>query len=250
MDLAFRDEFTTRWRRYFGRAPLPVAFFYTDREDGPAVPADPHRCLIGLLHRAWTGEPMRLPVQSIGCAGGKRYAGFATGLRPNFEYFLSCGIPGRMEGERYKQSPELVREIMARSPVLTAPGRFLVFKPWEMLGAEDEPEAAIFLATPDVLSGLFTLAGFDEVESEHVMAPFGAGCATVVMHAVLEQRKERPRCVLGNFDVTCRPLVPADTLTFAVPLKKLQRMNAGMEESFLITPTWDAVRRRIIGEGV
>lgn len=28
---------------------------------------------------------------------------------PNFEYFLSCGIPGKLEGERYKKTPELVR---------------------------------------------------------------------------------------------------------------------------------------------
>ena len=34
--------------------------------------------------------------------------GFTQELRPNFEFFLSCGIPGEMEGERYKKSQELV----------------------------------------------------------------------------------------------------------------------------------------------
>lgn len=33
-------------------------------------------------------------------------------IRPDFEYFLSCGIPGKMEGEPDKKSPELVKEIM------------------------------------------------------------------------------------------------------------------------------------------
>jgi len=33
---------------------------------------------------------------------------------PHFEYFLSCGIPGKLEGERYKKSPELVKEFRAR----------------------------------------------------------------------------------------------------------------------------------------
>jgi hypothetical protein len=28
--------------------------------------------------------------------------GFTQELRPNFEFFLTCGIPGEMEGERYK----------------------------------------------------------------------------------------------------------------------------------------------------
>jgi hypothetical protein len=244
MDIGFKDAFLSRWRRYFGEAALPVAFFYSD-EGAAVVPPNPHRCLIALLHRAWRGEPMRLPVDAIGCFGGKRYSGFSTGLRPDFKYFLSCGIPGKIEGERYKKSPELVEEIVARSPTFVAPGRFLVFKRFDALEAADAPEAAVFVATPDVLSGLFTLAGFDEADAEHVMAPFGAGCSTVVTHPYLEQRKEKPRCVIGNFDVTARPFVPADTLTFAVPLKKLERMCANMDESFLTTHAWETVRRRI-----
>jgi hypothetical protein len=245
MDLGFKDTFVAQWRRYFGEAALPVAFFYTDDEGGPAVPANPQRCLIALLHRAWRGEPLRLPAGAIGCHGGKRYTGFSSGLRPDFKYFLSCGIPGKMEGERYKKSPELVEEIMARAPTFQAPGRFLVFKRFDALEAADAPEAAVFIAPPDVLSGLFTLAGFDEADAEHVMVPFGAGCSSVVTYPYLEQRKERPRCVLGNFDVSARPFVPADTLTFAVPMKKLARMVENMDESFLTTGSWGAVRKRI-----
>jgi hypothetical protein len=32
--------------------------------------------------------------------------GFFESPRPNIEYFLSCGIPGEMEGERYIKTPE------------------------------------------------------------------------------------------------------------------------------------------------
>jgi hypothetical protein len=249
MDMKLKADFSARWRERFGAAALPVAFFYTDREDGPPVPANPHRCLIALLFRAWRGEALRLPAEAIGCAGGKRYAGFAAELRPDFKYFLSCGIPGRMEGERYKKSPELVEQVMARSPKLEAPGRFLVFKPWDALEAGDAPDAAVFLAAPDVLAGLFTLASFDEAEPDSTIAPFGAGCSAVITHPYLEQRKERPRCVLGCFDVSARPFVPKETLTFAVPMRKLARMCADMDESFLTTHAWAAVRKRIDAGG-
>jgi hypothetical protein len=47
------------------------------------------------------------------------------------------------------------------------------------------------------------------------------------------------------FDVSARPFVPAGTLSFAVPIKKFLTMVANMEESFLITQSWDKVRRRI-----
>jgi hypothetical protein len=47
------------------------------------------------------------------------------------------------------------------------------------------------------------------------------------------------------FDVSARPFVPADTLTFTVPMAKFERMVRNMKESFLITPSWAKVKRRI-----
>lgn len=37
------------------------------------------------------------------------------------------------------------------------------------------------------------------------------------------------------FDISARPLVEKDVLTFAAPMKKFQTMVANMDESFLIT---------------
>jgi len=165
---------------------------------------------------------------------------------PNFEYFLSCGIPGKLEGERYKKSPELVREVVASSPRFTAPAKSIVFKRWDALDASDNPEVAIFFARPDVLSGLFTLANFDECEPNGVIAPFAAGCGTIVQYPYLEKASARPRAVLGMFDVSARPYVPGDVLSFAVPMRKFARMIENMEESFLVTPSWGKVRRRLV----
>ena len=39
--------------------------------------------------------------------------------------------------------------------------------------------------------------------------------------------------------------MPKDTLTFSVPMSKFIRMAGNMEESFLITRSWEKVRRRI-----
>ena len=50
---------------------------------------------------------------------------------------------------------------------------------------------------------------------------------------------------MGMFDVSARPCVPSATLTFTVPLQRFERMVANMDESFLITRSWDAVKRRI-----
>jgi len=43
--------------------------------------------------------------------------------------------------------------------------------------------------------------------------------------------------------------VPADILTFAVPMRKFLRMVDNMEESFLVTDSWRKVKRRITKSG-
>jgi len=247
LDRAFKERFEEAWKKYFDGAELPIAFYYTD-EEGRAKSASPGsvpRCLIAALADVRNGRSLSLGHDSIGCAGGRRYAGFADTIRPDFEYFLSCGIPGRMEGERYKKSPELVREVMQHAPHFTAPGRYIVFKRWDNLQDRDNVDVVIFFARPDVLSGLFTLANFDEPKPEGVFAPFGSGCSSIIQFPYLEKDTERPRGVIGMFDVSTRPFVPEDVLTFAVPFTKLRSMVGNIEESFLITRSWQSIEQRI-----
>ena len=247
MDMQVKDKFSALWAKYFDHAEPPLSFYYTD-EQGHAELPKPNsmpRCVIAALQHVRKGRSLCFDVNSVGCPGGRRYLGFAEGLMPNFEYFLSCGIPGKMEGERYKKTPELVKEVMKHSPSLKAPARFIVFKRWDMLEKSDNPEVVIFFAHPDVLSGLFTLANFDEVEPNGVFTPFGAGCSTIVQYPYLEKDSSHPRGVIGMLDVSARPFVPGDVLTFSAPINKFTRMIENMEESFLITKSWDKVQKRI-----
>ena len=247
MDMTQKDQFIKKWQTYFNAPELPITFYYTDREEDVkrVKPPSGHQCLIGMLAKVRGGESLCFDADAIGCGGGKRYTGFTEGMRPNFEYFLSCGIPGEMEGERYKKTPELVLEAMKIMPPFKAPARFIVFKRWDRLEKQDDPDVVIFFAPPDVLSGLFTLSNYEDAEPNAVFAPFSAGCGSIVLYPYLEKDTDCPRGVIGMFDVSARPYVPKNTLTFAVPLKKFTRMIENMDESFLITPSWDKVRKRI-----
>jgi hypothetical protein len=118
-------------------------------------------------------------------------------------------------------------------------------KRWNLLHEEDQPQVAIFLAPPDALSGLFTLANFDEPTNEAVFCPMGAGCATIVQYPLIECRSGRPRAVLGMFDVSARPGADSSSLTFSVPMKKFERMADNMDEIFLITESWEKVKSRL-----
>ncbi len=248
MDTAQKTEFMEKWRNRFGDAELPIVFHYLD-DPGDVERAQPpsvqHQCMVPLLAKVRRGSPLAFDVTGVGCSGGKRYLGFSREIMPNFEYFLSCGIPGQLEGERYKKSPELVRQVVSTWPRFDAPARFIVFRRWDRMEEGDDPAVVVFFASPDVLAGLFTLANFDEVENG-VLAPFCAGCASIVQFPYLEGNGSHPRAILGMFDVSARPYVPAGTLTFAVPMNKFRRMVANMEESFLITESWAKVRTRIM----
>ena len=245
MNPKFRQQFFEKWARYFKNAPLPLAFYYTDQTDIALPTGKDLHCIIEQLSGVRLGRPLVLSGEMKFCAGGKRYLGFTQSLRPRFEYFLSCGIPGEMQGERYKKSPELVIELLKHHQPFTAPGKYLVFKRFDQLEDSDEPVAVIFFASADVLSGLFTLSGFDEADLNAVIAPFGSGCASIIAYPYLEYQSAMPRAILGMFDISARPHVPADELTLTVPWQKFVRMVADMDESFLTTGSWERLRKRL-----
>jgi len=208
-------------------------------------PPKGHRCIIADIAKVRKGKTVCFDNNVIGCGGGKRYLGFERKLAPNFEYFLSYGIPGKLEGERYKKSPELVKEHMKYQKPSKAPGDYIIFKRLDHMEEEDKPLVAIFFAPPDVLSGLFTLANYDATQPNGVIAPFCAGCGSIVDFPLKELKSTEPRAVLGMFDVSARPCVPSSVLTFAVPWPKYVSMVDNMSESFLITKSWNKVRARI-----
>jgi hypothetical protein len=247
MEKQLRGLFLNKWKKYFTKASLPIVYCYVNKvpERELEDTRNEHRCLICNLNRVREGHTFVYSAKSPGCLGGKRYTGFSKRLRPNFEYFLSCGILGKMEGERYKKSPELVKEYLENHPPFEAPAKYLVFKRWDKLLERDEPVAVVFFASPDILSGLYTLANFDTVDPNGVIAPMGSGCSSIVSYPLTESRSSNPRCVLGMFDVSARPCVPEVTLTFTVPMKRFIDMIQNMDESFLITESWNLVRNRI-----
>jgi uncharacterized protein (DUF169 family) len=247
MKIEIRDHFIKQWKKYFNYADLPITYYYSD-DPGVAeiVPSNGKwNCIICQLQKVRSGVSLAFSAESVKCGGAKRYLGFAEKIRPNFEYFLSCGIENELEGERYIRTPALVNELMNKQKKLEIKGRYIIFKRWDMLDESDNPDVAVFFATPDVLSGLFTLANFDQSEPDSTITPFAAGCGSLVYFPYIEKDSPRPRAVIGLFDVSARPCVPEGILSFSVPMVKFTKMTGYMDESFLITDSWKKVQNRI-----
>jgi uncharacterized protein (DUF169 family) len=250
MDIETKNSFIRQWKKYFKTAELPITFYYTDNPEKAVIPekSSGWHCMICDLNKVRKGTSLAFNSEVLYCAGARRYLGFTDKIRPDFEYFLSCGIENEMEGERYIRTPELVKEVMKNQKKLNIRGRYIVFKRWDKLEVNDTPDVVIFFASPDILSGLFTLANFDQSDPDSTITPFGSGCASIVYHPYSEKDSARPRAVIGMFDVSARPCVPAGELTFSVPMIKFSKMISYMDESFLITGSWKKVRTRIGGD--
>lgn len=245
--MAIRDRFIRLWEKYCPGAELPITFEIG--KDGRTAKKgntpDGWRCIICDLARVRKGTPLVFDRSSITCSGGLFFMGFVTYRNENFRYFLSSGKPGVCEGERYKKTPEIVDELSGQHVSRPVEGSSYVFKRWDTLSPEDNPDVVIFFARPEVLSALFTLAHFDQADPDGVICPFGSGCSSIIHYPRLEQESDHPRAVLGMFDPSARPCVPVDILTLAIPMKKFEKMIGSMDESFLITKTWDTVKIKI-----
>ena len=247
MNIGLKRRFMELWDRDFPGADLPIVFYYADAPGDSTLVESPSgwRCMLADLGRVRRGKSICFNLDSIGCPGGQRYTGFSQEVSDVFRYFLSDGIEGKMEGERYKKSPDLVDQYMKDRAPFEAPAAYIVFKRWDELCADDEPAVVIFFAPPDVLSGLFTLANFDTPHQQAVISPFCSGCGSIIDIPYHEIQSDDPKAVLGMFDVSARPYVEPNTLTFAAPFDKFARMGDNMEESFLITKSWSKVKKRI-----
>jgi len=240
-----RDKFVRLWAQFFNNSELPVTFQYaSDNQNIPVVePPQGHRCIISQLLKARHGESICMVPSSVPCVGGKRYLNYTDSMPPNFECYISHYPDGR--GERYKKHPEQMAHFWDNLPKLPTNGDHLIFKRWDYLEEHDQPAAAIFFATPDVLSGLYTLAIFDSTAEDAVIVPFGAGCTNLVYYPYREEHNGKSRAVIGLMDPSARKCAKSDLVTFSIPITKFLAMIDQMEESFLVTDTWKVIQGRI-----
>jgi len=244
----FSEKTWSSFREILGLKESPLGIYYgNDKPDGVTAKTGIHLCMIGLLKKARKkGKTVFFDKTHFGCPGGAYYMGFRDMPMPNIEYFLSCGIPGEMEGERYIKTPERAKEFFAKMKPRPAPATYCVFKPIEQF-AEDEikPEVIAFFAPPDILSGLFTLTNYALEKTNAVQTPFGSGCSAILSYPLKEAEKAEPRATLGMFDVSARPMVEKDILTLAMPYSLFLTLLENVQGSFLETGSWEKVRRRI-----
>ncbi len=237
-----RDVFIRNFREAFGdNAELPVGFWYSDQPVGRTEKIN--GCFFKSLTALLEGEPVSLSGEAVGCMGGRLYTGFGS-MHERIPEFVSLK-------ERYKKTPEMVKEFIDKLNVPLAEKTYLNLARIDRLEGFDQLEGVVFFATPDVLSGLTTWAFFDNNSDDAVTARFGSGCSAIFSETVVENRKNGRRTFLGLFDPSARPFVEPDVLSFAIPLSRFREMYHTMRACCLFdTRAWSKIRERIEGEDI
>ena len=251
----------------------PVALLWTNERPAQAIQFQEGKwgCVMAMFAQAAVGGKTAVfDRETFGCLGGGTGLGFGDqylnwrGGLECFYGFLSTGNADRedaqelaeqvrregrkvaverfLHGERIVKSPELARLFVASLPTVDIPYRYVIFKPLRDVRAGESPQVVIFVANPDQLSALVSLANYGRGTTDNVVMRSGAGCHNIGIMASAESRKDVPRAVVGMTDVAARvytrQTLGHDVLTFAVPFKMFIELEANVEGSFLEKETW------------
>jgi uncharacterized protein (DUF169 family) len=230
---------------------LPVAVLFTEDKPEGALQYVEGKwgCVIPRLVLAAQGKTAVFDARTVPCRGGKVGLEFADnyGDPEAHAYFLSVGGgPSRREGEGYKKTPDLAQAAIAGQPNVQAPETYRVFKPLAEVDTEQEtPRVVVFLANPDQISGLTVLANYGRETNDNVIVHFVSGCGSICLLPDQFNRQEPLRAMLGMTDISARPYVPADILSFTVPWAMFLEMEGNVRGSFFDGPAWRKVKPRL-----
>lgn len=228
----------------------PMAIIFTDDKPDGAVMfvEDRWACVVSMLKVVARGKTAAFDRKRYGCSGGGTglcLGDFYKDRRGEIEYFLSTGND-ETEGEAYFKTPEIARRFLEELPPEDIPFEYVVFKQLAQVDlAKETPELVVMLANPDQLSALVVLANYDSPVRDNVVAPFGAGCHSICLLPYRESKRANPRAVIGMFDISARPHVDADVLSFTVPFRSFKAMEANVPGSFLERSAWGRVKARL-----
>ncbi|MDR2913777.1 MAG: DUF169 domain-containing protein [Tannerella sp.] len=229
--------FINNYREAFGEsAELPVVFWYSDT---PVAETEKiNGCFFKALRSVRDGKPVSLNAENIGCGGGKFYTGF-TEMPAHIPNFVSVK-------EKYKETPELMLDFLKQFGVPRTIKKYLNLTRIDKIDSFNDVEGIIFFATPDILSGLTTWAYFDNNSDDAVTSKFGSGCSTVITDTVIENKKNGKRTFIGFFDLSVRPHIEENIISFSIPMSRFKEMYHTMRNSSLFgTSAWSKLRDRI-----
>lgn len=258
-----------RFLEVLGLDEEPMGIFYTDKKPAEGFSPKPmdlptrekemrneidwqavfgqFSCVIGNIWRARKKKTAAyFDAERFGCPGGAFWLGFMKPQTETIIHYVSTGIPDRMKGELYCDSPDELRRMFDYIDPRPAPSRVCVIKPVSLFTVEEQPEIVAFFARPETVCGLHQLATFVTNNPEVVVSPWGAACTGLITWPLKYLTIGENRAVLGGWDPSARKFFKTDELSFSVSYDMFIQMLESYDDSFLTTKTWAIVQKKIM----
>lgn len=184
-------------------------------------------------------------AEQFGCPGAAFWLGFTKPQAETIIHYVSSGIPGRMEGELYCDSPDNLRKIFEMVDPVPATEKYCVFKPLSQFSENEIPVLISFFCRPESLSGLHQMAFFVTNDPLVVASPWSAACGSLVAWPLYFLNHGQTRAVVGGWDPSARKYFKTDELSFTIPFDMFKQMLVRYKASFLVSKTWQNVQKKI-----
>ncbi len=223
--------------------PVAISFGDNKPEGALQLREDTWGCVMAMYSLAMKrGETAVFDRKTYGCIGAGVGLCLGNTYADNRDFMLNL----LCEEEGFFKNHELVADFLDNFDYVDIPFQYVIFKPLEQVDARwEKPEMISIPANPDQLAALAALLRFRRPGNEHIIAPFGAGCQSVCVMPFNESRREHPRAIIGNLDLSARRHLPPEILTFTVPYRIFLEMEEDVPESFLHKEVWARIRKRV-----
>jgi hypothetical protein len=151
-------------------------------------------------------------------------------------HFLTDGVDAP-KGEGLKVNASTAQAFLDQAKAPPVTGDSVVIGPLHLV-AWDRVRSVSFLADPDRLAALATLAAWWSPDTRLVQAPFSSGCGHMWREVIADDRP-----ILGGTDLAMRRYLPADTLLFSVSPARFEQMLSFPEDCFLRLAWWAELAR-------
>ena len=205
-------------------------------------------CVYKSLKKVMAGQTLVLDRSSCSCNGFVHNAGFSD-ERPRipggFGVFLSHGSDQMWTppGERFKCDPATAEAMFDGLPKDVIGGFDAIkFEPYR---DDLDPDVVVCFATPDQLSAMIVLHGYNRAEYDHVIATTVSGCASMLRIPFSEKKKNKPKAVITATDLAQRHFVDEELLAISITGSDFRKMLDATGECFFHSPVFKKVRQRI-----
>lgn len=147
------------------------------------------------------------------------------------------------KGEKFKCCPEIAEAMFDTLPKDVMAGHDAIrFEPYK---EGIEADVVTVFCTPDQLSALIILHGYNRGYYDNVVATTASGCASMLRIPFSEIDKENSRAVITGTDIAQRKFVQEDKLAISFTGKDFAYMLSVTDECFFHAEVFKKISERI-----